>query len=60
MCSPLLAQTISGTISGTVSDSSGAVVPNAAVTITNTDQNAVVFNAKSNSVGQYTAPFLME
>lgn len=58
LCSPLLAQTISGTITGTVRDSSGAVVPNAVVTITNTDQNAVVFTAKSNSVGQYTAPFL--
>ncbi len=58
LCSPLFGQNISGTITGTVHDSSGAVVPNASVTITNTDQNAVVFTAKTNSVGQYTAPFL--
>jgi hypothetical protein len=34
-------QTIFGRISGTVSDSSGAVVPNAAVTVTNNANNAV-------------------
>ncbi len=58
LCSSLFGQNISGTITGTVRDSSGAVVPNASVTITNTDQNAVVFTAKTNSAGQYTAPFL--
>jgi hypothetical protein len=57
-CAPLLAQNISGTVSGTVRDSSGAVVPNATITITNTDQNSIIFTGKSNSAGQYTAPFL--
>ncbi len=57
-CTPLVAQTISGTVSGTVHDSSGAVVPNASITVTNTDQNSVVFTGKSNAAGQYTAPFL--
>ncbi len=58
LCSSLSAQNISGTITGTIKDSSGAVVPNASITITNTGQNAVVFTAKTNSAGQYTAPFL--
>ena len=57
-CASLMAQTISGTVSGTVRDSSGAVVPNASITVTNADQNSIVFNGKSNSAGQYTAPFL--
>ncbi len=57
-CFPLLAQNISGTITGTVKDSSGAVVSGASVTITNTNQNAVVFTANTNAAGQYTAPFL--
>jgi hypothetical protein len=51
-------QTISGTITGTVQDSSGAVVPNASITITNSGQNVIVFTGKTNSAGQYTAPFL--
>ena len=56
--SALHAQTISGTVSGTVRDPSGAVVPNATITVTNTDQNSIVFTGKSNSAGQYTVPFL--
>src|SRR5215471_1237596 len=35
--SPLMAQKITGTISGVVSDPTGAVVPNAQITITNTE-----------------------
>ena len=58
LSSPLLAQNISGTVTGTVRDSSGAVIPNAGVTITNADQNTVVYRGKSNAAGQYTAPFL--
>lgn len=58
LASPVLAQTISGTVSGTVHDPSGAVIPNASITVTNTDQNSVVFTGKTNSAGQYTAPFL--
>src|SRR5579875_2850930 len=51
-------QTISGTITGTVRDSSGAVVPDATITVTNSAQNIVVFSAKTNSTGEYTAPFV--
>jgi Carboxypeptidase regulatory-like domain/TonB-dependent Receptor Plug Domain len=58
LSAPLLAQNISGTITGTARDSSGAVIPNATVLITNSDQNTVVFTGKTNSAGQYTAPFL--
>ena len=47
-----------GSISGTVNDPSGAVVPNATVTITNTDTN-VVHTTVSNSAGIYTAPFII-
>jgi len=58
LSAPLLAQNISGTITGTARDSSGAVIPNATVLIANSDQNTVVFTGKTNSAGQYTAPFL--
>lgn len=53
-----VAQQVTGSISGTVKDSSGAVVPNATVTITNTDRNQVVRTIKSDSLGAYTAPLL--
>jgi hypothetical protein len=39
-CFSVSGQTVNGRINGTVSDSSGAVVPSAAVTITNTATNA--------------------
>lgn len=46
-----------GTISGTVTDASHAVIPNAAVTVTNTD-TGVTHDYTSNSDGIYVAPFL--
>ena len=46
-----------GTILGTVSDPSGASVPNVAITITNTDTNAVT-HITSNDRGEYVAPDL--
>lgn len=39
-------QVITGEIDGTVRDKSGAVIPNALVTITNTDQNLVARTVK--------------
>src|SRR5665213_2780491 len=46
-----------GTISGTLTDSTGAIVPNAAVVIINND-TGVSRAISSNGAGQYTAPFL--
>ena len=53
-CGMTSAQSTFGTLEGTVTDASGAVVPNATVTITNTDENtsrAVTTDAS----GNYTA-----
>lgn len=47
-----LAQVDEGSISGTVTDSTGAVVPNAAVTVTNTDVG-LVLQGTSDSTGGY-------
>ena len=46
-----------GTITGTVTDPSGAVIPHAAVTITNTG-TGVVTNATTGDTGLFTAPAL--
>ena len=46
-----------GTILGTVTDTSGALVPNVKVTVTNTQTN-VAFRTVSNSAGDYYAPSL--
>ncbi len=54
----LLAQEVSGSISGTVTDSSGAAIKGATVTITNTDRNLVVRTLTTSSAGFYTAPAL--
>lgn len=51
------AQVGSGTISGAVTDPSGAVIPNAAVSIRNT-QTGVVRQAATNTEGLYVAPGL--
>jgi len=50
----VLAQSERGTISGTIRDSSGAVIPQAKIIITNTATNVVV-NLTTNGVGEYTA-----
>src|SRR5579884_1114139 len=47
------AQQITGDIRGTVTDPSGAVIPGATVTITNTDQNAVLRTIKTDKDGSY-------
>ena len=51
-------QVLTGEIDGTVRDSSGAVVPSATVTVTNTDQNLVERTVTTDGQGQFTAPLL--
>ena len=46
-----------GTILGTVTDSSGAIIPNAKVTVTNTETN-VDFRTVTSSAGDFNAPAL--
>ena len=52
------AQNITGSIAGTVKDPSGAVVPNATVTVTNTDTGVTVRTLKTDAAGNYSAPLL--
>ncbi|PYP91199.1 MAG: adenylyl cyclase [Candidatus Angelobacter sp. Gp1-AA117] len=52
------AQNITGSMAGTVKDSSGAVVPNATVTVTNTDTGVTVRTLKTDATGNYSAPLL--
>src|ERR1039458_5479139 len=51
----LVAQDISGTIGGTILDPSGATVPSAKVTITNTDRNQVLRTITTDPSGTYSA-----
>jgi Carboxypeptidase regulatory-like domain len=52
---PFLAKAQEATIVGTVTDSSGAAIPNVAITITNTD-TGLVTHLVTDSAGQYVAP----
>ena len=52
---PMPAQSERGTITGTVSDSTGAVVPGASVTVTNVATNVALI-ATTNQAGEYTVP----
>jgi hypothetical protein len=52
------AQEVTGTILGVITDSTGAVVPNAKVTITNVDRHAVERIVKTSPAGEYSAPQL--
>ncbi len=54
---PSAAQTVTGTLQGTVTDSSGAVLPGATVTIRNADTGAIR-EVVTNAAGVYAAPFL--
>jgi len=51
------AQTVTGTLQGTVTDSSGAVLPGATITIRN-DETGGVREVITNDVGFYAAPYL--
>ncbi|HEY4676096.1 MAG TPA: TonB-dependent receptor [Candidatus Angelobacter sp.] len=55
---PVAGQETTGTILGAVTDSSGAVVPGATISITNTDKNAVIRTVNSGKDGSFTAPLL--
>ena len=54
---PVRPQTSTGTIVGTITDSSGAVVANARVVVTNASTNARL-EVSTNEAGGYTAPLL--
>jgi len=56
--SRLNAQDVTGALSGTVTDSSGAVIAGAKVTVLSTARNAVVFAGKTSDSGAYSAPAL--
>jgi hypothetical protein len=47
-----------GSISGTITDSTGAVIVGATVTLTNTDRGEDIRTMTTNSAGYYTAPSL--
>ncbi len=58
-CLPAYSQAVSGTVLGTVTDSSGAVVPNAKVTLIEVN-TGIVHNTQTNASGNYTFPDLPE
>src|SRR5215469_479154 len=58
-CISARAQQTTGSISGTVKDPSGAVVPNATVTLTDTDKNAVIGTTKTGTGGDFSFPALL-
>ena len=55
---PAGAQETTGTISGIVTDTNGALVTGATVTIRDTDKNIVARTVTTNSEGFYSAPLL--
>src|ERR1019366_9150183 len=58
LCQVCFSQEITGSIFGSVVDPSGLVVPNANITFTNTDRNAVMRTARTDTEGNYSAPLL--
>jgi hypothetical protein len=58
LCGVALAQEITGSIVGTVTDATGAAVPGATVTITDTDKKTVVRTLTTDENGAYSAPQL--
>src|SRR5262249_1797049 len=57
LSSPLFAQVKSSAISGTVTDSTGAILPGAKVTVTETG-TGTVNTTQTNEQGQYNVPYL--
>ena len=57
-CVIALAQAPTGIITGTLTDESGAVIPNATVTITNKATGVVARSATTDAQGYYSAPSL--
>jgi hypothetical protein len=55
---PASAQSVYGSIFGTVTDSSGAAIPSAIITVTDVSKGTVV-TATSNASGDYTVPHLI-
>ncbi|MBV8894981.1 MAG: TonB-dependent receptor [Acidobacteriaceae bacterium] len=58
-CAGVYSQAVTGTVLGTVQDSSGAVVPNAKVALTEVN-TGIVHNTQTNDSGNYTFPDLPE
>ena len=58
LTSGLQAQELRGKVTGTVSDASGAVIPGAAVTLTN-DDTTVSATTSTNEVGSYLFDFVL-
>ncbi len=58
LAAALLAQDINASLSGTITDPSGAVVPNASITIINANTSVVAYKGSSNASGVYSAPSL--
>jgi len=56
-CGTVIAQVTSGTIFGVVKDTSGAVVPNASVTVMN-PETGVIRNVQSGGTGSFVVPSL--
>jgi hypothetical protein len=54
----LRAKGITGNISGRVTDTSGAIVRGATISVTNVDQRLVVRTVTTNADGDFTAPLL--
>jgi hypothetical protein len=57
-CQLAAAQEVTGNIAGSVTDASGAVVPNAKVTVTETARGIVLRDLQTNQAGLYSATLL--
>jgi hypothetical protein len=57
-CLFLLGQDISGTIGGTILDPNGSAIPEAKVTVINTDRNQVLRTITTDATGSYSAPLI--